>query len=178
MIGGDKMEIFDVDSELKMIGRVICGIEFGDELYVMYAIKRNEGEDNIFVSRLVVNSEGYTMDNNFSNGEKAVIDSVILRIINKDSIEWLNEDKIKLINDINLGKINKFSMDRCYVGSYGRNVINDIMSNYGLLDERVVPVVKVMEGKTKIDFENLALVIFGVLVLIVCIGVIFIVFVK
>lgn len=172
------IEIIDVDNNIKMKSMIICGIELGKVLYVIYAIKRNEREDNIFGSRLVVNSEGYTMDNNFSNGEKEGLDKAILHIINKEDIDRLKSAKIKIVEDISLAKVNKFSSKKCYIATYDRDTIQDIMMYYNLLDINSVPMVERRKITDKVNVWNIFLVILGILVLVICIWAIIVVFVK
>lgn len=168
-------ELIDVDSNAKMMSLVICGIKYGQEMYVMYSIKRDDDNDNIFVSKLVINSEGYVMDNNFSGGEKENLDEVITKIINKDSINSLNDNGIYIVKDFKLGSINKFSVSKCYVATYNRKIVKDIMDIYNLIDinnKRPVVQIKEVGGNNKGNFYSIALIVFGLLVLIGCIWVI------
>lgn len=174
-------EIIDMDSNSKIVCLVICGIKYGDDYYVMYSIKRDKIEDNIFVSKLVLSSMGYVMDNNFFGGEKEVIDEVIRDILNKDNVRVLNNNKIEIIKNIELEGINKFSIDKCYVTTVSRRVVKDVMVNYGLisLDEKKV-VVKEKELSTfnEGSISSLFLILFGIFVLIVSGVVIFNAFIK
>ena len=64
------VEIIDDNTNRKMMAMILCDICYKDDYYVIYAIQREKDEANIFVSKLVKNSNGYVFDYNFSNDEK------------------------------------------------------------------------------------------------------------
>lgn len=174
------IEIIDDGSNRKFMALVICGIEYGDNMYVMYSVKREKDEDNIFVSKLVRNSEGYTMDNDFYGGEKEAIDSVVASILNKDSIDVLASNRVKIVNDIKLVGLNRFSIRCCYVTTYDRGLIKEVMLNYGLLDltEKTVVVEKESSGFSEGSISSLFLIIFGIGVLVLCVVMLYFIFLK
>ena len=65
------IEIIDINSKKKMIGMVIASIKYMSDNYIIYAVDRGNGEANLFVSKLVKMSEGFTFKNDFLNGEKS-----------------------------------------------------------------------------------------------------------
>ena len=67
------IEVIDETTNQKLMALIISSFKYGNELYCLYSIKRDEENDNIFVSKLIKNSLGYTMDNNFEGGEKEAI---------------------------------------------------------------------------------------------------------
>lgn len=170
------IEIIDVDGNIKFMSLFICGIKYGEDYYAMYSIKRDSEYDNIFVSKLVRNSEGYAMDNSFSGGEKEALDEVIALILNKENVNLLGDKGISIVNDIKLGKVNKFSVTGCYVTTYKRSLIKECMINYGLLDvSRNVPKVKEKEVSyfSKGNISILSLIALGGIILVFCIILLF-----
>lgn len=174
-------EIIDIDSNTKFMSLIICVIMYGEDYYVVYSIKRDEINDNIFVSKLVLSSVGYVMDNSFDGGEKEVIDQVVNDILNKDNINVLNKNKIQILGDIEINGINKFSVEKCYVTTVSRDLVKDVMLNYGLISvSSNMAVVKERDLPTfsKGIVSNLFLIILGISVLIISGGVIFNIFIK
>lgn len=174
-------EIIDVDSNSKLMSLIICGIEYGEDFYVIYSVKRDELNDNIFVSKLVVSSNGYVMDNNFSGGEKEVVDEVVGDIFNKDSVEVLENNKIKIVSNIELYGINKFSIEKCYVTTVSRELVKEVMLNYGLIsldEKKVVVKEKELSSFNKGSISSFFLIVFGIGILIISVLVIFNVFIK
>lgn len=177
------IEIIDEGSNRKFMALIICGIEYGNNMYVMYSVKREKDEDNIFISKLVRNSEGYTMDNDFHGGEKEAMDDVVTSILNKDNIELLASNRIKLFHDIKIVGVNRFSVRCCYVTTYNRNLIKEVMINYGLIDidenktviEEVLPEKKVF---SRGSISSLFLIAFGIFTLLICCFMLYSIFSK
>ena len=163
------IEIIDVDGNIKFMSLTICCMKYGEDYYVIYSIKRDSDYDNIFVSKLVRNSEGYAMDNSFSGGEKEALDEVIALILNKENVNVLSDKGISIIKDIKLGKVNKFSVTECYVTTYKRSLIKECMINYGLLDVN-------REGR-KVREEEVSYFIKGSIFIFVLIGLGIIIFI-
>ena len=164
------IELIDIDGNIKFMSLIICGINYGNQDYVIYSIKRDEEEDNIFVSKLVKSSSGSAMDNNFSGGEKEALEDVVKSIISKDNIDVLKSKGIALNKDIDLVKINKFSVMNCYVTTVRRSLVREIMSNYGLFDSsKKKTVVKERDVSyfSKNNFPVLLLIILGVVVVVI-----------
>ena len=63
------IELIDLSSKIKMMAMVMAGIEYNGDRYIMYCVDRGRGEANIFVSKLVITSDGYVFINDFDNGE-------------------------------------------------------------------------------------------------------------
>ena len=78
----------------------MCSITYQDNSYLVYSIRRDKDNANVFVSKLVKGSLGYLIIDDFSNGEKEVIDGVVKRIINKESKETIEGDGFIIVNDI------------------------------------------------------------------------------
>ena len=168
------IELIDSDNNVKLMALIICGIKYGDDNYLLYSIKRDDVDDNIFVSKVVKNSQGYVISNDFLGGEKEVLDLVVKRILSKDSISSLLDDGIEIIKDIDLVSVNKFSVSLCYVTTFSRDLIKDVMTNYGLLDINYVrPVVreKDVSGFSQGSVSSVFLVGFGVFIIVFCIGI-------
>ncbi len=176
-------ELIDAKNDMKMMVMVMGGIQYGDDSYVVYSIRRDEKDANIFVSRLIQTSGGYKIDNDFKNGEKEVLDKVIQRIISKEAIISLENDGFKFIKNIELVGVNYFDIDLCYVATVPRKLVKDCLIFYDLVNESVFqsPVVDVKEDKRLFNegfVGNLFLVIFGIFILVFCIGMVAMVFFK
>ena len=124
------IEIIDSSSQNKMLAMVIANVKYMDDNYVIYGVDRGNGEANIFVSKLVVMSEGYTFNHEFENGDKELLDRLVKRIINKDNIE---NDGFVISNDIVLGELNYFDVNKCYVATVSKKMIKEfaLSLNYG-----------------------------------------------
>ena len=169
------MEILDVDSNVKMIANVLVMFRINNDNYMFYSINRDEEQDNVFVSKMVKNSEGYTMSCEFVNGEKESLDSIFTMLINGDDLS--NNKSIEIVNDLDIAMYNKFSSSICYVSSCSKNIINNVISRYGRNSENMAVVRKPVQNES-INYNNLILVILGVVVLIVCFYVLYVSFVK
>ena len=90
-------ELIDVNDNSKMMAMVLCGIFYDGHEYLLYSIKRSASEANLFISKLVKNSSGYTISHDFDNGEKDVFESVVQRIISKEAIGSLEKDGFRLL---------------------------------------------------------------------------------
>ena len=168
------IEIIDVNSKTKMMAMVMADINYNDDNYVVYCIEREREEANIFVSRLVITSDGYTFNNDFDNGEKELLDGVVKRIINKDNLE---EDGFIISNDKIFSDINYFDIEKCYVATINKKIIKDIMIFYKLVTKKIFdrPVVEVVEDKRVFNdgfVGNMFLIVFGIAVIIFCIVVV------
>lgn len=176
------LEIVDKDNNVKMVAFIICGIKYGDSMYVIYSLKRDSNDDNIFVSRVEKNSDGYVMDDDFVGGEKEAIDGVVANIINKISSEELDNRGIRIIRDIKLAGINKFSISDCYVTTYRRSLIKEVMVNYGLLDlnndKKVIVSEKNISSFSSGSVLSVFLVGLGVFILVFCIGILIEIYIK
>lgn len=171
------IELIDIDENKKYNAMIICGIKYGSLFYVLYSIKRDDDFDNLFVSKLVKNSVGYTLDNNFSGGEREALDGVVESILNMDSRDRLKENGIELFSDIEFVDINRFSVTKCYVTTYKRILIDNCINNYDLVVDNKVPSVVVKEKEVSYFSKSnrpivytilflIFLVVFGVIVVI------------
>lgn len=165
------VEIIDVNSKLKLMAMIVLSVDYNGSKYIVYCVDRGEGKANIFVSKLVINSEGLVFNHEFENGEKEVLDSLIKKIINKEDIE---KDGFKFNNSYKLGDINYFDMDKCYVSTIDKKVIKDIMIYYKLVTEKTFerPVVEVIEDKGWFNLgfvANMFFILFGIAVILFCI---------
>ena len=176
-MGGIMIELIDAEENVKFMATVISGIKYGNELYLLYAIERDNESDNLFISKLIKNSEGYVIDNNFSVDERDALDDVVLSILNKDPVDKLREKGISFVRDVYLYDINRFSVTKCYVTTYKKSLINDCISNYNLFVNKKKTAVVVREKDvsyfSKSNRPTIYLILFGLLVLIVGIVLIF-----
>jgi len=168
------IEIIDSNSQKKMLAMVIADIEYMDDRYIIYAIDRGNGEANIFVSKLVVMSEGYTFSSDFANGEKVLLDKIIKKVINKEDIE---KDGFVISNKVSLSEVNYFDIDKCYVATVTKKIIKDIMIFYKLVTDKTLegPVVEIVEDKRVFNegfVVNIFLVVLGFIVIILSIVVV------
>lgn len=168
------VEVIDISSKVKMMAIIMAGIEYNDDKYIIYCVDRGSGDANIFVSKLVMTSEGYIFNNEFDNGEKEVLDGIVKKIINKEDIE---KDGFHIINNIDLGDVNYFDIDKCYVATTSKKVIKEIMIYYKLVNDKILerPVVEVVEDKRLFNegfVGNIFLIVFGIVVVIFSIVVI------
>lgn len=174
------IELIDKGSNKKLMALVMCGIKYRELSYLVYSIRREEEDANIFVSRLVSNSEGYTIISNFDNGEKEILEGVVKKIINKTSVEELESDGFSIISDVSLIGVNYFDVKKSYVSTIPRILVKSVMEYYDLIkdSDRVVPVIDVADDKKYNEgfVSNILLIVFGVFLLIFCVGVIYEVF--
>lgn len=78
------MDKFLVEDEngLSKEANIITSFEYGNKKYLLYAISKNENEDDIFVSELVKDDDGYDMLKDIEdNSIKEEIDVVIRKLI-------------------------------------------------------------------------------------------------
>ena len=172
------VEVIDRDSSYKMMMLVMCGICYQDVCYLVYSIRRDADSANLFISKLVKGSLGYLISEDFSNGEKEVLDSVVNRLLNKEDISALEKDGFFLFNDIKLDDNLFFDINKCYVCTVLRSGVKDCLIYYNLINDSILnqPVVEVYDDKRKFNdgfISSIALSIFGVLVLVFAIVVIY-----
>lgn len=172
------MEIIDVDNNVKMKCLVMLCFRYGDCMYVVYSIKRDANQRNIFISKLVINSEGYTMDSNFTSDEREALERVVAKIINCCNKQLLLEDGVKFASDVKFSLINKFSSSRCYVATYDNEVIDKIMKFYGVVRDKNVVLVRQSNHSNNGNIGVILLILFGIAVIIGCLIVIIDIFVK
>lgn len=170
------IELIDVDDNIKFMGKIITGINYGDNLYVLYFIERDKNSYNLFISKVIENSVGYVMDNNFFSGEKEAIDNVVASILNKDSIDILKEKGIFFVNDISFTDINRFSVSNCYVTTFNKILFDECMLFYDFKIDNNKSNVVVREKEVSYLSENnrpyVYLIILGIFVIIISIVVV------
>ena len=179
----DMKELIDKVNNVKMVALLLLGIGYDGDEYVVYSIKRSNDEANIFISKLVSTSDGYSIHNDFSNGEKEVMERIVQRIISKEPIALLERDGFYFIKDVKLVGKNYFDVQGCYVTTVSISLVKECMKYYGLEREDVFesPVVNVKEDKRKLSdgfVGNLFLIVFGIFIIVFCVGVVFSVFFK
>lgn len=172
------IEVIDKESNQKMMALILCGICYRGDCYLIYCIRRDKEEANLFVSKLIRNSQGYVMDFNFENGEKQVLDVLIQRLLNKEKMDVLENDGFTIMKDVHLDGIQYFAINTCYVSTVSRSVIKDCLIYYELVSEKMFdqPVVEVVEDKRKFNegfVSNIALIVFGVVLVVFSIWVIY-----
>lgn len=167
-------ELIDENNNIKMMALIICTFTYGDIPYCLYSIERDKEEDNIFVSKIVKNSLGNTLDSNIKEDEKEALENVIASFLNRNSLENLKEQGFELTN-LKLNGINKFNEKKCYVTTYKKVFLKECMLNYHLeIPNNNTPIIKVKKSKpiNKGNYENILLIILGIITIIVCILVI------
>lgn len=165
------VEVIDKDTNQKMMMMVLCGIKYQDDCYLVYCIRRDKEEANVFVSKMFKGSLGYVINNEFVNGEKEILDGVVKRLLNKESKEVLESNGFTILKDIELDSNLVFDIEKCYVGAVARSLIKECLIFYGLVSEKLFeqPIVEVIEDKRKFNegfASSIVLIIFGIVILI------------
>ena len=168
------VEVIDQDSAVKMMALVLCGVLYDNNTYVVFAIRRDKIDANLFVARLEKNSKGYVIDTKFKNGEKEVMDSVVKRLLNHDAKEKFEEDGFSILDDISLEGTQYYDINSC---------IKEMMKYYSFIRENLFeqPILDVKEDKRIFNegfFSNILLILFGILVIVFCVFVLIKTFVK
>ena len=166
------IEVIDNNGNKRM-SNVMCGFSYDDNIYVLYLIKRDKDDINVFCSKVIENSEGIkSIDSNFMEEEKILVERVSKRIFNKDSIVNLNKDGISIIKDIDLSKgVNRFDIDSSYIATMKRDDIDVCMMYYDIVKEHK-GVIKVNKGEVKRNegfISNIVVIVFSIMVLGICI---------
>lgn len=164
------VEVMDRKTKHKMMMMVMCGITYQNDSYLIYSIRRDKDSANVFVSKLVKGSLGYLIIDDFSNGEKDVLDNVVKRMLNKEIKEELESDGFNIIKDIEMDSNISFDIDNCYVSTVSRDLIKECLIYYNLVNESMFnrPVVEVVEEKSKFNegfASNMVLIVFGVIII-------------
>ncbi|MBQ6494501.1 MAG: hypothetical protein IJI49_00705 [Bacilli bacterium] len=167
------IELIDIDGNIKFMATIITGINYGNNLYVLYSIKRDNDTDNLFISKIVKNSYGYVMDNNFSPGEKEAMDDVVNSILNKDSLDKLKESGVSFSDDIVFDDINRFSVTNCYVTTFNKDLIEECINFYNFKVNTSKSTVVVKEKSVSYFSKNnrpsIYLIIVGIIVIVLSI---------
>lgn len=171
------VELIDVSSNKKVMALLLFKIKYENDVYVVYSIKRNSEEVNLFVSLLVKNSQGYCMDHSFSNGQKNIIDSIVHKLVNKVSLEAINEMGYEISKEIKLGDINYFDIEECYITTIPKNLFMDFLEFYDISrkEDLVRPIITVKKSKSQFNegfVQNVALIILGIALVIFCLVII------
>lgn len=157
---------------------LLGGFCYNDDKYVIYCIKRKDEEVNVFVSKLVRNSQGFVMDDNFFNGEKEALDGMVQKILNLTDKNVLESMGIVILDSVSLTGVNYFDSKKCYVGVVLKKMIKECLIYYKLVNKSLFeqPIIEVIDD-TRVLNEgfalNIGLIIFGTGVLIFSIVVIF-----
>ena len=164
------VEVIDRKTNHKMMMMVMCGITYHNDSYLIYSIRRDKSDANVFVSKLIKGSLGYLIVDDFSNGEKEVLDSVVKRILNKNSLDELESDGFKFIKDIEMDSNISFDIDNCYVSTVSRDLIKECLIYYNLVNESMFnrPVIEVVEEKKFNEgfASSMVLIVFGIIIVI------------
>lgn len=164
------VEVIDRKTKHKMMMMVLCGITYQNDSYLIYSIRRDKSDANVFVSKLIKGSLGYLIIDDFSNGEKEVLDSVVKRILNKNSLDELESDGFKFIKDIEMDSNISFDIDKCYVSTVSRDLIKECLIYYNLVNESMFnrPVIEVVEEKKFNEgfASSMVLIVFGIIIVI------------
>lgn len=172
------VEVIDKITGCKMLMMKLCGIRYGDHSYLIYCIRRDEMHANVFVSKLINGSNGYVLYNEFDNGEKEVLDSVVKRLLNRDSKENLIRDGYLFVDDIAMDSDLIFEIDKCYVSTIDRSVIKECLIFYDLVNDSIFnqPIVEVVQDKSKFSegfASSVVLIVLGIFIFVFCLIVIY-----
>lgn len=163
------VEVIDRKTKHKMIMVLMCGITYQRDSYLVYFIRRDKESANVFVSKLIKGSLGYLITDDFSNGEKEVLDSVVNRILNKNSLKELESDGFNIIKGIEMDSNISFDIDNCYVSTVSRDLIKECLIYYNLVNESMFnrPVVEVIEDKKFNEgfASSIVLIVFGIVII-------------
>jgi len=164
------VEVIDKNTFNKMMMMVLCGIKYQDYYYLVYCIRRDKKDANVFVSKMFKGSQGYIINSNFENGEKESIDVVIKRILNKEKLEILNNEGFYILKKVDLDSNLEFDMNKCYVGAIPTSVIKNCLMFYDLVNKKILeqPVVEVADDKRKFNegfTSSIVLIVFGIFIL-------------
>lgn len=167
------IELIDKDSNKKVMAMMFGKLCYRGDCYAIYCIRRGKEEANLFVSRMVSNSEGFALDHDFVNGEKEVMEGIIQKLLNKVPILDLEQDGFSLTSDIKLEGIQFFSVKICYVTTVPKILVKDCMLFYGLVTNEHfdTPLVQVADEKgyfNKGFVSNIGVILFGIFVLVAC----------
>lgn len=169
-------EFIDVDTQNKLMAMILCGVRYDKNEYLIYAIGRDKEDANIFLSKLVKNSNGYATSYDFLNGEKEVLEKMVTKFLNKESVSSLENEGFFMFKDVSLEDSNEFDIKSCYVTTISKSYIKDCLLFYDLYkqDDLKNPVVLVKDEKViNAGFVgNLFLIVLGIGILVFCIGVI------
>ena len=158
------VEVIDKETNQKLMMMIICGISYLDNNYLIYSIRRDDENVNVFVSKLIKGSLGYVISNDFSNGEKEVLDGVAQRIINRESEEQLEGSGFSIIRNVEMDTNLFFEIDKCYVCTILRSSIKNCLIHYGLVNKSMFssPVVEVIDDEKKFNegfISSIALIV-------------------
>ena len=164
-------ELIDENNNIKMMALIICTFTYGKTNYCLYSIDRDKNDTNIFVSKIVKNSLGYTLDSNISDDELKALEDIIASFLSKTSLDKLREQGFSL-TDIKLSGINKFNEKKCYITTYNKSILKEVMLNYNLeIPNNNTPIIKVKKSKpiNKSNIGSILGIILGILTIIICI---------
>lgn len=181
IIGDRVIELIDCKSLKKMVSMILCFVQYMEDKYVIYGIKREYDEVNLFVSKVVKNSGGVTLDDNFSNGEKEILEDLVKKILSKTEKELLEQKGFVFFQDISFEIDNYFDIEKCYVTTVSSGLVKDCLIYYGLVRPDMLerPMVGVVESKKKFSegaFGNLVFIVFGILFVVFCLIILYGVF--
>ena len=172
------VEVMDRVTLKKLMAMILCGIRSQESSYLIYCVRRNKEDVNIFVSKLIKGSLGYVIDSNFLNGEKEVLDNIVKRLLNKEIMESLEKNGFSIIDKVELDSSLSFDIDKCYVSTVNRGLIKECLIFYDLVNESMFnqPIVKVVDDKRIFNegfASSIVLIIFGGIVLLFSIFVVY-----
>ena len=176
-------EFLESNDGIKMMAMEICGIQYQDEKYLVYSVLRGNGEMNIFVSKLLLTSTGYTCNSSFSNGEKEILEGVIEKMFSKVPVSFLLDDGFSLLKEVDLTDSLSFDKDICYVSTVSKKQLKDVLIFYQLVNEEILdnPVIEVHDDKkifNKGSFVSILFILFGILVLVVSVYIVLSILIK
>lgn len=177
------IEVIDRDTMVKMMALILCGIRYEKNTYVVFAIRRDKIDANLFVSKVTKNSSGFTMDDCFSNGEKEVVDGIVQKFLNHVPREELENSGFVIIDDILLSGIQYYDINKCYVSTVPLIKVKEMMKYYSFIRETIFeqPILDVQEDRRIFNegyIGNLFLILLGIGVIVFCVFVVMMTFLK
>ncbi len=177
------VEVIDRENKNKFVALILCTISYDSIDYVVYSVRREKDNANVFVSKVVQNSEGLTFDDDFFNGEKEVVEGFVRRILNKEEKSKLEQDGIQFKQEVHFEGSHYFDIEKCYVTTISVSYIKECLMFYQLFNKEMLnrPVVSIKEDTRKFNegfVSNVALIIMGIVILLFCFGVLYEVFLK
>lgn len=164
------VELINKNTNQKLMAMILGEISYLEDRYIIYCIKRSKEDTNVFVSKLVKNSQGYTIDDDFLNGEKQILDGIVKRLLNKESKNVLEKDGFLINKFVSLEGIHYFDIEKCYVATVPSFFIKDCLIFYDLVSKKLLeqPIVEVIDDKRKFNdgfVSNIVVIGLGVTVI-------------
>lgn len=167
------IEVIDNNGNKRM-AKVMCAFEGNGSLYVLFLIRRDKENINVFCSRVVSNSEGVkVIDSDFSEEEKRWVEEVSKKLFNRESVDNLKSDGVLIVRNIYPSTgVNKFDIEKSYIATISRDDIERIDMYYQFAIDKKREAIKVRKESRKISKEewgNILVLLLAILMFGICI---------